>query len=129
MTVSSLAHLPEAALTQLLGGMLLSYFRSANSEHAGLYLFRDGELPLGGGYSIRADWIIYDKVRRRPVGAFELVRTMSQFREKQKAIRDLKRHSNPLSPIRVGVVTPESLAPSVGKWTRDHQIELVTYPA
>jgi hypothetical protein len=39
----SLAHLPEAVLQQVLGGLPLTYFRSAHPEPAALYLFRDYE--------------------------------------------------------------------------------------
>jgi membrane-associated PAP2 superfamily phosphatase len=130
MAVSSLAHLPEPVLEQLLGGMLLTHFRSAHSEQGDLYLLRHHDLPIGQNFLVRADWVIYDRVRRRPVGVFELVRTMNHFRTKRPLLLQLREAATKqLAPMRVGLVVPDSLAAELKTWAGTTGLELVTYPA
>jgi hypothetical protein len=131
MVVSSLAHLPEPVLEQLLGGMLLTHFRSAHREQADLYLLRGHKLPVGQDVSKKVDWVIYDRTRRCPVGAFELVRTASQFRAKREVLRKLREVSSRQRPpqMRIGLVAPESLAPDLRAWATRNDLEVVSYPA
>ncbi len=131
MAVSSLAHLPEPVLAQLLGGMLLTYFRSAHTEHADLYLLREHELPIDPPYTVRVDWAIYDKVRRRVVAAFDLVRTPTQFRNRRETLQRLREHASRQLPpqMSVGLVAPESVVSEFRPWATKHKVEVVTYPA
>lgn len=131
MVVSSLAHLPEPVLEQLLGGMLLTHFRSGHAEQTDLHLLREHELSIGPGSPAKVDWVIYDRVRRRPVGVFDLIRTVSDFRTKREGLRQLREAASTqlLPHIRVGLVAPESLSFQVRTWAKQHDLEVVTYPA
>jgi hypothetical protein len=128
--VSSFAHLPEQALLQILGGLLLTYFRSAHPEPADLYLFREYQMPTHDNYTAQVDWVIVDSRERRVVGAYELVTTVEQWRSKVQKLQDLAQAAgHPLQPTRFGVVVPESIASQLRQWATSRSIELVTYPA
>lgn len=128
--VSSFAHLPEQALLQILGGLLLTHFRSAHAEPADLYLFREYQLPTYDNYTALVDWVIADSRERRVVAAYELVTTLDKWRSKKPKLQDLAQAARqPLRQISFGVVIPESIASQLRSWATARSIELVTYPA
>lgn len=128
MPVSSLAHLPEPVLYQLLGGLLLTHFRSGFADHADLYIFRDHEIPLReeGDFVAKVDWAIYNARDRRIVAVYELVRSIAKLKE---ARPKLKKVRAALRAVRVGVVMPASLAIEGAPWATAEALEVVTYPA
>lgn len=128
---SGLSALPEQTLSQMLGGLLLTYFRSAHPKGGGrLYLLRDYDLDQTAA-SRRADFVIYDEDARKPVAAFELATTPNVLAQKRETLKQLSSPGgNTGRKLNIGLVAPASLAStSVRNWLKKYGFDLVTYPA
>lgn len=121
--MSAPPHLSEQVLQQILGGLLLTYFRSGHPASADLYVFHDYALPTHDNATVRVDWAIVDGRARQAVGAYELVTTVPQWTRKRQKLQDLAQTT------RLGVATPAAIASELRQEATASCIELVTYPA
>jgi hypothetical protein len=129
---SGLGHLPEQVLAQVLGGLILSHFRSHHPENRSLHLLREYKLQAGSK-SIHADFAIFDEAQNRTVAVLELVRSAAAFRSKRTQLDQLRQHTLVTQggqPFVFALVIPESIKhdPTVHNWTRKNGVDVVTYP-
>src|SRR5690349_1536311 len=98
-----LSHLSERTLSQVLGGLLLSHYRSRHPSHPGLQLLR--EFRLHGNTT--ADFVIYDESRKQPVAVFEHVSSPKAMRDKLKRLDQLHAYLSG-GPAEFVIVVPET---------------------
>jgi hypothetical protein len=117
--------LPDRTLSQILGGLLLTHFRSIHPRGR-ISLLR--EYALGAVSKGRADFVLYDEDMRKPVAVFELVRSKEAIQTTRNTL--YKFLATTQSPLILGVLMPESIASaSVRNYLKKEKVELVTYPA
>jgi hypothetical protein len=129
---NGLEQLPERTLVQMLGGLLLTYFRSAHPSPRKVHLLREYPLEETAPHPPRADFVIYDEEARLPLAAFELVRSASALKGKRDALAHWAATMMPQVGRKfiLGIVAPASLASSLHlrKWAEEQGFELITYP-
>lgn len=128
-----LSHLSEKVVSELMGGLLLSYFRSMHPERTDLDLIRNFRIPgPRAAATRRVDFAIFDRSKSRPVALFELVTTTSSLRNKSQLLNQLKRYADTLegpSPL-LAIVVPDSISKrsTLRDWSKKHDFEVVSYP-
>ena len=125
--------LPEHVLEKIMGGLILTYFRSHHPQKRNLHLVREYKFPIpGGSYIGVADYAIYDREAESIVALFELVTNTSALSDKKKLLKQALRFAKQelrVMPL-LGLVVPNSIARShhLKQWVKQSGFELVTYP-
>lgn len=131
---SAFMSLPEPVLQKVLGGMLLTHYRSAHPKAARLLLMREVALALAGTKGIRAEIAIFDEDERRVVAIYELITTIDRLSDKRAMLQHLVEYARLQreqgSAVVVGVVVPESVAQSrrFRDFSSRQALATVTYP-
>src|SRR5271166_6325788 len=109
----SFSHLPGNVIEDLMGGLVLSYYRGLHPQKVDLELVREFRVPHHGkGRSASVDFAIYDRTARQPVALFEVITSKSGLRDKTPLLKRLKTYLEALPGRQptLGIVVPESLA-------------------
>ena len=126
------SHLSEHVTQELIGGFLLSYFRSVRTE-SDVELARDFHPEKTESGTIqRVDFAILERSTGRPLAIFEMATKKANLEQKAKLLS----RSRALVPqeqhpkIMAGLVVPNSISKDadVSTCAKKHGLQLVTYP-